>query len=205
MPIFDHFDFLAPIYEKFIPPKDPQEMWKFADLPASGALLDAGGGTGRVAQFMNGKVDSVIVADMSYKMLSEARQKDGLRPVCSHTEKLPFADGTFVRIIMVDALHHVIDQRGTLDELWRTLQPGGRLVIEEPDLRLFGVKLLAFAEKLALMRSHFLSPPRIAELLNYPNARVRIETSKFNAWVIAEKTLTSSPLPLGEGEKERHS
>jgi malonate-semialdehyde dehydrogenase (acetylating)/methylmalonate-semialdehyde dehydrogenase len=42
MPIFDHFDFLAPIYETFIPPKDPQEMWKFADLPASGALLDAG-------------------------------------------------------------------------------------------------------------------------------------------------------------------
>ncbi len=205
MPSFDHFDFLAPIYEKFIPPKDPQDMWKFADLPASGALQDAGGGTGRVAQFMNGKADSVIVADMSYKMLSEARQKDGLRPVCSPAEKLPFADGTFARIIMVDALHHVIDQRGTLDELWRTLQPGGRLVIEEPDLRLFGVKLLALAEKLALMRSHFLSPPRIAELLSYPNARVRIETSSFNAWVIAEKALTTSPLPLGEGEKERHS
>jgi demethylmenaquinone methyltransferase/2-methoxy-6-polyprenyl-1,4-benzoquinol methylase len=110
-----------------------------------------------------------------------------LRPVCSRTEKLPFADGTFARIIMVDALHHVIDQRETLDELWRLLQPGGRLVIEEPDLRLFGVKLLAIAEKLALMRSHFLSPPHIAELLNYPDARVHIETSSFNAWVIAKK------------------
>lgn len=65
MSIFDHFDFLAPFYEKFIPPKDPQEMWSFADLPTSGALLDAGGGTGRVAQFMSGKVDSVVVADMS--------------------------------------------------------------------------------------------------------------------------------------------
>jgi len=37
------------------------------------------------------------------------------------------------------------------------------------------------------MRSHFLSPPRIAELLSYLNARVRIEASSFNAWVIAEK------------------
>jgi hypothetical protein len=36
MPIFDHFDFLAPFYEKFIPPKDPQEMWNFADLPTPG-------------------------------------------------------------------------------------------------------------------------------------------------------------------------
>jgi SAM-dependent methyltransferase len=155
MPLFDHFDFLAPIYETFIPPKDPQEMWDFADLPASGALLDAGGGTGRVAQFMSDKANPVVVVDLSCKMLSEARQKDGLRPVCSHTEKLPFPDETFARIIMVDALHHVCDQRGTVDELWRTLKPGGRLVIEEPDLRLFGVKLLALAEKLALMRSHF--------------------------------------------------
>jgi len=187
MPIFEHFDFLAPIYENFIPPKDPQELWAYLDLPTAGALLDAGGGTGRMAQFMSGKANPIVVADLSHKMLSEARQKDGLRPVCSHTEKLPFPDEAFSRILMVDALHHVIDQRGTLDELWRTLQPGGRLVIEEPDLRLFGVKLLALAEKLALMRSHFLSPPRIAELLNYPNARVRIETSKFNAWVIAEK------------------
>jgi demethylmenaquinone methyltransferase/2-methoxy-6-polyprenyl-1,4-benzoquinol methylase len=189
MPIFDHFDFLAPLYETFIPPKDPKEMWAFADLPVSGALLDAGGGTGRVAQFMSGKANPIVVADLSCKMLSEARQKDGLRPVCSHTEKLPFADETFARIIMVDALHHVCDQRGTAAELWRTLQPGGRLVIEEPDLRVFGVKLLALAEKLALMRSHFLSPPKIAALFHYPNARVRIETSSFNAWVVVEKTL----------------
>ena len=187
MPIFDHFDFLAPLYETFIPPKDPQEMWALADLPVSGALLDASGGTGRVAQFMSGKANPIVVADLSHKMLSEARQKDGLRPVCSRTEKLPFPDESFERIIMVDTLHHVCDQRETVDELWRTLQPGGRLVIEEPDLRLFGVKLLALAEKLALMRSHFLSPPRIAELFHYPDARVRIETGKFNAWVIAEK------------------
>lgn len=187
MPIIDHFSFLAPLYETFIPPKDPQEMWALADLPVSGALLDAGGGTGRVAQFMNGKANPVVITDLSYKMLVEARQKDGLRPVCSHTEKLPFPDQVFARIIMVDTLHHVCDQRATADELWRTLQPGGRLVIEEPDVRAFAIKLLALAEKLALMHSHFLSPPRIAELFHYPNARVRVETRKSNAWVIIEK------------------
>ena len=202
MPIFDHFDFLAPLYETFIPPKDPQEMWAFADLPAEGgALLDAGGGTGRVAQFMSGKANPIVVADLSCKMLAEARQKDNLLPVCSHTEKLPFPDEAFARIIMVDALHHVCDQRGTVDELWRTLKPGGRLVIEEPDLRLFGVKLLALAEKLALMRSHFLSPPRIAELFHYPDARVRIETGKFNAWVIVEKDPHPNPSTKGIGAK----
>ena len=187
MPHFDHFDFLAPLYERFIRPKDPQEMWALVDLPVSGALLDAGGGTGRVAQFMSGKAHPVVVADLSCKMLAQARQKDGLHPVCSPTEKLPFADETFARIIMVDALHHVWDQRQTAAELWRVLQPGGRIVIEEPDVRTFPVKLIALAEKLALMRSHFLSPPGIVELFPYPDAGVRLETAQYNAWVIVEK------------------
>ena len=187
MHIFDHFDFLAPFYEAFIKPKDPKEMWALADLPVTGALLDAGGGTGRVAQYMIGKANPVVVADLSYKMLSEASQKDDMNPVCSHTESLPFPDEAFARIIMVDAFHHVCDQRETVDELWRALQPGGRLVIEEPDVRTFAVKLIALAEKMALMRSHFLTSPRIAELFHFPNASVRIETIKSTTWVIVEK------------------
>jgi demethylmenaquinone methyltransferase/2-methoxy-6-polyprenyl-1,4-benzoquinol methylase len=46
----------------------------------------------------------------------------------------------------------------------RVLEPEGRSVIEEPDIRTFGVKLVALAEKILLMRSHFLSPIQIASL-----------------------------------------
>jgi ubiquinone/menaquinone biosynthesis C-methylase UbiE len=189
MPILDHFGFLAPLYETFIPPKDPQEIWKLANLPASGALLDAGGGTGRVAQFMNGKANPIVVVDLSCKMLAEARQKAGLDPVCSQTEKLPFPTDSFARIIMVDAFHHVSNQPQTIDELWRVLKPGGRIVIEEPDVRTFRVKLIAIAEKLALMRSHFLTPPDIAELFRYSNSQVRVETAESTAWIIVDKTM----------------
>lgn len=188
MPAFDHFDILAPLYEKFIRPADPQELSARIGLPVSGALLDAGGGTGRVAQFLRGQADPIVVADLSRKMLSEVRRKSGLTPVCSHTERLPFPDGFFARIIMVDAFHHVCDQRRTAAELWRTLRPGGRLVIDEPDVRAFAVKLIAAGEKLALMRSHFLSPPRIAALFEFPGARVSVERGISNAWIIIEKT-----------------
>ncbi len=187
MPLLNHFDLLAPLYEKIFPPKVPQALCDLIGLPVAGALLDAGGGTGRVAQFMIGAAKSVVVADLSCKMLAEVRQKDGLQPICSHTEKLPFSDESFERIIMVDALHHVVNQCITVSELWRILQPGGRLVIEEPDVRTFTVKLLALGEKLALMRSHFLPPEKIASLFSYPNARVQIKTMAMNAWVIIEK------------------
>ncbi len=75
----------------------------------------------------------------------------------------------------------------TAGELWRVLKPGGRLVIEEPDIRTLIVKAIAIAEKLTLMRSHFLSPPGIAKLFPFPDARAIIEREGYNAWVVVEK------------------
>ena len=187
MPIIDHFGLLAPLYEIFIPPKDPEELSMLADLPTSGALLDAGGGTGRVAQFMLEKANHVVVADLSCKMLAEANQKEGLQSVCSPTETLPFSDNSFQRIIMVDALHHVANHQITINELWRLLAPGGTIIIEEPDVRTIPVILIAIAEKLALMRSHFLSPPRIAAPFDFPDADLDIQKNTSTAYIIAKK------------------
>lgn len=187
MPMFDHFGFLAPFYEFFIKPAPPEKLCHLIDLPTSGTLLDVGGGTGRVAQFMNERIDRVVVADLSFGMLQQARQKQGLQTVNSHSERLPFPDHSFDRIIMVDALHHVCDQAETAAALWRVLKPGGRIVIEEPDLGHFGVKLVALAEKLALMRSHFLSPDEIVSLFDNFGARTRIEKDGYISWVVIEE------------------
>jgi demethylmenaquinone methyltransferase/2-methoxy-6-polyprenyl-1,4-benzoquinol methylase len=180
-----HFNFLAPFYDRAIPFERLEQTIKVMDLPHAGTLLDAGGGTGRVAEALRPHVGSVIVADVSRGMLAQARQKN-LAVTSAETERLPFADGIFDRVMMVDALHHVVHQADTVRELYRVLKPGGRLVIEEPDLRTFPVKLIAIAEKLALMRSHFLAPAQVAAL--FPSdAKVRIESEEHTAWVIAEK------------------
>jgi ubiquinone/menaquinone biosynthesis C-methylase UbiE len=183
--MFDHFDFLAPIYDRAIPFSRLELMLKMVDLPMDGLLLDAGGGTGRVASALRPHVRQAMVADFSPGMLVQASRK-GLPALQTPAEHLPFAAGTFERIIMVDALHHVHNQAETIAELWRVLKPGGRLVIEEPDVRTLTVKLVALGEKLALMRSHFISPPKIVALFP-PQAKIRIETESYNAWVIVEK------------------
>jgi ubiquinone/menaquinone biosynthesis C-methylase UbiE len=85
----------------------------------------------------------------------------------------------------VDALHHVVHHADSAREMFRVLKPGGLLVIEEPDIRTFGVKLIALAEKLLLMRSHFLSPDQIVELFTLGKKNIRAEDG--TAWVIIRK------------------
>lgn len=188
MPIIDHFGLIAPFYDRAIPVRYADRIIQMCALPVEGVILDAGGGTGRVADVLKAYAGKVVVSDLSMKMLLQAKMKDGLQLTCAHTESLPYPDGYFERIIMIDALHHVCDHTDTSREMWRVLKPGGRIIIEEPDIREFSVKLVALAEKVALMRSHFISPQEIAALFDYPNAEVTFEKDGFNAWVIIEKS-----------------
>lgn len=187
MPNLDHFSILAPFYERVIPLSRPEVIFHHLDLPVEGALLDAGGGTGRVAQILREFAGQIVLVDLSMGMLEQAKAKSWLGVVGAKTERLPFPDGTFERVLMVDALHHVINQATTCSELWRVLKQGGRLVIEEPDVRKLSVKFVALMEKVALMRSHFLTPTYILNLFPSHNASRRIEMDGYNAWVIIEK------------------
>ena len=185
----DHFDLIAPFYDRLFHVPHPEKLVEILALPTSGALLDAGGGTGRVAHTLKPYARQVVVADVSRGMCAQAAAKAHLQALCAPSEQLPFADHTFERILMVDALHHVHHAQTTALELWRVLKPGGRLVIEEPDVRKFYVKIVALLEKLALMRSHFYSPPRIAAFFTGTEARTSIVQDAYTAWIIAEKPL----------------
>jgi demethylmenaquinone methyltransferase/2-methoxy-6-polyprenyl-1,4-benzoquinol methylase len=157
-------------------------------LPTKGRLLDAGGGTGRVSAQLIPLVDELVLTDSSKGMLAQARQKKRLRVSQSHTERLPFADSSFDRILVVDALHHFADQREAISEMTRVLKRGGRMVIEEPNINYFRVKLIALVEKIALMQSHFMYPEEIRAELTGHGLRAHIEEdSHFAAWVIADK------------------
>jgi demethylmenaquinone methyltransferase/2-methoxy-6-polyprenyl-1,4-benzoquinol methylase len=186
--MFDHFDFIAPWYDRIIRLTVSPRLAQALKLPHDGILLDAGGGTGRSSFHLRPLVSRLAICDFSLPMLKQAQAKGGMETVQARAEALPFRDGAFDRVMIVDALHHFFDQQEALHEFARVLKSGGRLVIEEPDRRHWLIRLLAVAEKMALMRSHIHRIPEIVDMLAIAGLTARIEKgNRFTSWVIADK------------------
>jgi ubiquinone/menaquinone biosynthesis C-methylase UbiE len=155
MRLLHHFDLIAPFYDRLFNFLGTERLMELLQAHPSERILDLGGGTGRVSQtFGDGYM--TIVCDPSLDMLREAQRKRMIA-CAGMAERIPFADDTFHRVVMVDTFHHLLDQRIAATEMMRVLRPGGRLVIEEPDIRRWPVKLAALGERLLLLRSRFYS------------------------------------------------
>lgn len=177
------FDILAPWYDRLLSVREPQVLVELLDLPITGWLLEVGGGTGRVAAGLQSSVSGLVVLDVSWGMLCQAGAKPGLLPVRGQSEQLPFPQASFDRVLMVDAFHHLEDQTQSAAELWRVLKPGGRLVIEEPDVGTWVVKGIALMEKALLMRSHFWPVDRLTEVFRRLGGHVVVHREGVIAYI----------------------
>lgn len=84
-----------------------------------GLVLEIGGGSGNLKQFAT----HVTSTDVQWAPWLDA---------VADAQALPFGDGTFDGIVMVDVLHHLEAPGRFLQEAQRVLRPRGRLVLVEP-------------------------------------------------------------------------
>jgi demethylmenaquinone methyltransferase/2-methoxy-6-polyprenyl-1,4-benzoquinol methylase len=190
--VFSHFELLAPIYDRLMggllgPPN--RELWaRLLELPVNGAMLDVGGGTGRVSEVLRPRVGQLVVCDISLGMLRRAYAKNGLGAVRADAGRLPFSDAVFERVMVTDALHHFRFQQQVIRELGRVLTPGGVLVIEEFDIDRLAIKTLAVLEKITLMGSRFLRAEQIRDLVLATGLKAEIvEGGSLSVLVVAKK------------------
>lgn len=121
-------------------------LWKRYLVGTSGVrpgaqVLDLAGGTGDIARRLRkqtGKEGTVILGDINDAMLRRGRSRleddgiiDGVEYVQCDAERLPFPDGSFDLITIGFGLRNVTRKEIALRSMYRTLKPGGRLLVLE--------------------------------------------------------------------------
>jgi len=138
-----------------------------AALKQGNVVLDLAGGTGDLAREFSRKVGKdghVILADINAAMLRQGRARlidagvsGNLSIAQVDAEDLPFADSTFDCTSIAFGLRNVTDKDAALSSMYRTLKPGGKVMILEfsepskaikPAYDLYSFKVLPILGKL---------------------------------------------------------
>jgi SAM-dependent methyltransferase len=84
-----------------------------------GSVLDIGGGTAHIKDFKPDIISADILAFPGIDVVADAH-------------RLPFRNGAFAGLVMLDVLHHLERPIEFLEEASRVLKSGGRLAMMEP-------------------------------------------------------------------------
>lgn len=121
-------------------------MWKHFTIQCSGVrrthrVLDLAGGTGDLAAKFSkivGEQGKVVIADINESMLTVGRKKlrnkgilGNISYVQTNAETLPFLDNVFDCITISFGLRNITEREQALRSTYRTLKPGGRLLVLE--------------------------------------------------------------------------
>lgn len=127
-------------YEQMFVWRDQQlTLLEGAELQPGQRVLDIGCGPGFFAMGLAGIVGAdgyVDGVDINARFIADATRRADRPNVKFHhltDHVLPFADGTFDRVIMKNVLEYVPDVGATLREVFRVIKPGGRAHVIDSD------------------------------------------------------------------------
>lgn len=108
-----------------------------ADVQPGKLAADIGAGTGFITEGLIQKGLKVIAVDQSKAMLKEMKKKFALFDTVDYrigqSNSLPIQDETVDYIFANMYLHHVDSPQLAIEEMARTLKPGGKVVVTDMD------------------------------------------------------------------------
>jgi SAM-dependent methyltransferase len=113
--------------------------------PSPVLLLDVGCGPGTLIGILQSKGLDVLGLDLSPEAAAIAARENGVQVITATLAGASFPDASFGVVTMFHVLEHVLDPRAILTEVHRVLRPGGRVVLQVPNIdswqsQLFGAR-----------------------------------------------------------------
>jgi SAM-dependent methyltransferase len=107
-------------------------------LPSAQRVLEIGCSTGYLTRLFADKAQSMFGLDMNQAALRQAAKRNpSMHLACGDAEHLPFSDGAFDAIVMLEVIEHTQSDAAAVAELRRVLKPGGVLILSTPHAGLF--------------------------------------------------------------------
>jgi len=105
-----------------------------AKLPQRPDLLEAGCGAGFSARYLTGRFGSFVGIDYADKLIQCANEHNAVPGASFHSENIKDLDmdERFDAVVMIGVLHHMDDMDAAMQQMVRTLRPGGWLLANEP-------------------------------------------------------------------------
>lgn len=105
-----------------------------APLPDRPAILEAGCGAGFSARYLEGRYSQFVGIDYADKLIECAKQSNGLPGTRFETANIKSLDmhASFDAVVMIGVLHHLDDIDAAMQQMVKTLKPGGWLLANEP-------------------------------------------------------------------------
>ncbi|MEG1257267.1 methyltransferase domain-containing protein [Clostridium sp.] len=162
------FDKVYKYYDKFMAIfnlyklKDIEDA---ANIDEHEVVVDIGGGTGCLAQYICNSCKTVYVLDESEKMLSKVNQAKNVIVVRGNALSTPFECNSIDTVILSDVLHHIKEQEELIVEINRILKKSGKVVILDFHIKHIRTRLLRAFEFILFGRLFFRTKDEVKILL----------------------------------------
>jgi ubiquinone/menaquinone biosynthesis C-methylase UbiE len=169
-------------------------------------VLDVATGSGRMLLQLLQRGYSVVSGDVDQEALDTARERLGdlahkATLVIMDAHKVQFDDDSFAAATLANAIHHIPDPAGALDEIARVLTPHGKLLVTEFNAE--GFRLMELHHRMLGRGEHPKGEMSAEEIDRYLRSSFdSVETEEFSlirAWVASKKRRRVAPSDPQEG------
>ena len=167
-------------------------------VPAGERVLDLGCGIGFTTARLAEHYETYGIDAAPGHIWLTRRRAPTARLTLGSAERLPYPDGHFAAVVMLDVLEHLANERAVVSEAARVLRPGGLLVLSVPH-----AGLLRWADSLNIFAwltgEDPLAPPgtprasfsfhrhyKLEALRLLLGERFAIEQARYSGWGVAE-------------------